>query len=96
MFSQPIFICLAYASLSHVIKHTGKICDKNISNREKEKLRNRLFKMKGFSEIGLGKGIFISIKGHLRLTKERLGNPEGQREIKSPSSELIFDTIDST
>ena len=51
-----------------------------------EKLRNYLFKMKEFSQIALGKKLFVSIKGKLCLTKGHLANPEGQVEIKSPSS----------
>ena len=42
-----------------------------------------------------GKGLFVSIKGHFSLTKGHLANAEGQVEIKSTSSEVIFDTIDS-
>ena len=51
--------------------------------------------MKEFSQIVLGNEFFLSIKGHLCLTKGCLPNPEGQVEIKSLSSEVVFDTIDS-
>ena len=51
--------------------------------------------MKEFIQIVLGKGLFLSIKGHLCLTKEHLANLEGQVEMQSTSSEFIFDTIDS-
>ena len=51
--------------------------------------------MKKFSQIVLGKGLFVSIKEHLCLTKEHLANPEEQVEIQSTSSEVIFDTINS-
>ena len=50
--------------------------------------------MKWFSQIALGKGLFVSIKGHYCLTRGHLANLEGQVEIKSTSSEVIFDTID--
>ena len=51
--------------------------------------------MKEFSQIVLGKELFVSIKGHICLTKGHLANTERQVEIKSPSLEVIFDTIDS-
>ena len=51
--------------------------------------------MKEFSQIVLGKGLFISMKGHVCLTKGHLTNPEGQVGIKFCSSEVIFDTFDS-
>ena len=51
--------------------------------------------MKDFSQTALRKGLFISIKGHLCLTKGHLDNPEGQMEIKSSSSEIIFDANNS-
>ena len=38
--------------------------------------------MKEFSQIVHGKGLFVSIKGHLCLTKDHLANPEGQVEIE--------------
>ena len=44
--------------------------------------------MRQFSQIFLGKGLFVLKKGHL-------ANLEGQVEIKSTPSEVIFDTIDS-
>ena len=43
--------------------------------------------------VGLGKGHFVSIKGHLCLIGH-LAKPEGQVETKSPSLEVIFDTTD--
>ena len=72
-----------------------KICDKNNSNKKNEKLRVYLLEMKEFSQTVLGKGLFVSIKGHLCLTKWHLANPEGQLEIKPLSLKVIFDTIDS-
>ena len=51
--------------------------------------------MKEFSQIVLGKGLSVSIKVHLCLTKGHLANPEGQVEIQSTSSEDSFDNIDS-
>ena len=51
--------------------------------------------MKEYSQIILGKGLFVSIKEHLCLTKGHLDNPEWQAEIKSPSLEVLFDTIGS-
>ena len=51
--------------------------------------------MKDFSQTALRKGLFISIKGHLCLTKGHLDNPEGQMEIKSSASEIIFDANNS-
>ena len=51
--------------------------------------------MKDFSQTVLQKGLFVSIKGHLCLTKGHLDNPEGQMEIKSTSSEIIFDANNS-
>ena len=51
--------------------------------------------MKDFSQTALRIGLFISIKGHLCLTKGHLDNPEGQMEIKSSSSEIIFDANNS-
>ena len=56
---------------------------------------NKLFKMRQFSQIFLGKGLFVLIKGDFFLTKGHLANLEGQVEIKSTPSEVIFDTIDS-
>ena len=67
-----------------------KICEKNISNKKNEKLRNYFFKMKEFNKIALGKGLFHSMKGRLCLTKGQLANPEGQVEIKSPSLILLI------
>ena len=46
----------------------------------------KLFKMKEFSQIDLGKGLFISIKEHLCLSEGHLANPGGQVEIQSTSS----------
>ena len=68
---------------------------KILQTKKNEKLRNYLFKTKEFSQIVLGKELFVSIKGHLRLTKGHLANPEGQVEIKAPSLDFIFDTVDS-
>ena len=51
--------------------------------------------MKEFSQVVLGKGLFVSIKWHLCLTRGHLVNPEDEVEIKFPSLEVIFDTIDS-
>ena len=51
--------------------------------------------MKDFSQTVLRKGLFVSIKGHLCLTKGHLDNPEGQMEIKPTSSEIIFDANNS-
>ena len=39
-----------------------------ISDKEKRKIK-KLFKMKKFTQIVLGKGLFISIKGYFCLTK---------------------------
>ena len=50
--------------------------------------------MKEFSQTVLGKGLFVSIKEHLCLTKGQLDYPERQKEIQSTSSEVIFNTID--
>ena len=61
----------------YVIKHMCEIWDKNISNTKNEKLRIYLFKMKEFSQIVFEKGLFVSIKRHLCLTKGHLANPEG-------------------
>ena len=55
----------------------------------------KLFEMKKISQIVVGKRPFVSIKSHFHLTKGHLANAEGQVEIKSTSSEVIFDTIDS-
>ena len=62
---------------------------------KKKKKITTLFKMKQCCQIVFGKGLFVSIKGHFSLTKGHLANAEGQVEIKSTSSEVIFDTIDS-
>ena len=43
-----------------------------------------LSKMKELNQIALGKGFFISTKGHLCLRKGYLDNPERQVEVKSP------------
>ena len=51
--------------------------------------------MKEFSQIVLGKRLFVSIKGYLCLTKGHLVNPEGRVEIECRSSEVAFDTFDS-
>ena len=72
-----------------------KISDNNISNKKYEKLRNYLFKIKEFSQTVLGKGLYVSIKGYLCLTRGHLANPEGQVEIKFPSLEVIADTFES-
>ena len=64
--------------------------------KQKKKWKTKkLFQMKQFSQIVLVKGLFVSIKGHFYLIKGHLGNVEGQVEIKSTSSEVICDTIDS-
>ena len=52
--------------------------------------------MKYFGQIVPGKGLFVSIKGHFCLRKGHLANVEGQVEIKSTSSEVIFDKIKKT
>ena len=77
--------------MSHVIKHICKICDE-IFETKKRKIK-KLFKMKKIGQIVLGKGLFVSIKGHFCLTKGHLADLEGQAEIKFISSEVIFDTI---
>ena len=74
--------------MSHVIKHICKICDE-IFETKKRKIK-KLFKMKKISQIVLGKGLFVSIKGHFCLTKGHLANVERQLEIKSTSSEVIL------
>ena len=81
--------------VSYIIKYVCKIFDKNISDKKHEKLRNYLFKMKKFNQIVLGKGLFVSIKGHLCLTKRHLANPKGQVKIEFLSSEIVLDTFDS-
>ena len=41
LFSQPMFTCYSICIIiCHVIKHMCEICDKNISNKKNEKLRN--------------------------------------------------------
>ena len=40
--------------------------------------------MKELNQIVLQKGLFDSIKGHLCVTKEHLGSPEGQVEVEFP------------
>ena len=86
MFSMSIII-------SHARKHIWEICDENVSNK-KTKKNQEIFKMKYINQILLGKWLFSSIKGHFCLTKVHLANLERQLEIKSTSSEVIFDTID--
>ena len=52
--------------------------------------------MKELNEIVLGKGLFVSIKGPLCLTKGHLGDQEGQVEIKYRNlSKFSLDTFDS-
>ena len=46
--------------------------------------------MKEFNEIILGKGLFTSVKGQLCLTKEHLGDQEGQVEIEYPPHRKFF------
>ena len=67
---------------------------KMLHTKKKWKI-NKLFKMKQFSQIFLGKGLFVSIKGAFFKKKGHLANLEGQVEIKSTPSEVISDTIDS-
>ena len=43
---------------------------------------------------GVGKRLFISIKGHLCLTEGHLDKLQEQVETKSPSLEVIFDIIE--
>ena len=38
--------------------------------------------MKELDQVVFQKGLFVSIKGHLYLTKVHLGNPEGQVEVE--------------
>ena len=45
---------------------------------------NYLPKMKELDQIALHKWLFVSIKGHLCLTKGQLDNPEGQVEAEPP------------
>ena len=80
--------------MSHVIKHIYKKCDENISTHTQKKIEKKRkfkksFKRKEFNEIVLGKGFFVC------LTKGHSVNLEGQVEIRTTSSEVIFDTIDS-
>ena len=58
-----------------------KICDENISDENKEKLRNCLFKRKNWMKLFLKKS--SSIVGHLCLIKRHLDYPEGQVEVES-------------
>ena len=76
---------------SHVIKHACKICDQNLSNKKDEKSRNYL---KWNNSVKLFLEKCSSFQGHFCLTKGHLANLKGQVEIKSTSSEVIFDTID--
>ena len=46
------------------------------------------------AQFALKKGLLVSIKGHLCLTEGHMTIPEEQAETKSPSLEVIFDTID--
>ena len=72
-----------------------EICDKNISKEKHEKLRNYLFKIKELNKIVPGKWLFASIKGQLYLTKEHLGNQQGQKERVPPHQKFFFNTFDS-
>ena len=63
---------------------------KNISNESYAKLMNWLSKMKELDQFFIQKGLFVSIKGRLCLTKGHLDNPEGQVEVESPLIEVIF------
>ena len=60
----------------------------------KKKIKfNCLIKLKEFSRIILEKGLFISIKGHICLTKGNLANPVGHLDIKltnSPHREVFL------
>ena len=66
-----------------------------IFQTKKNENSRRYFQVKEFSHAVLGKGLFVSIKGHLCLTKGHLAKLEGQVEIKSISWEVIVDTVDS-
>ena len=59
-----------------------EISDKNISKGKYEKLRSYLLKMKELNGIVLGKGVLVSVKGQLSLTKGHLGDQEGLVEIE--------------
>ena len=50
-------------------------------------------KMKELNQNILGKTLFTAKKGHLRLTKEHLANPERLVEVGSPYSEYVFHTF---
>ena len=41
-----------------------------------------------------GKGLVVSIKGHLCLTKGHLDYPEGQVEVEIHLTGIVFDTFD--
>ena len=41
-------------------------------------------------KIVLGKGLFVSIKGHLCFTKGHLDKPEGQIQAESPIVRSCF------
>ena len=63
---------------------------KKFQIKKKRKI-NKLFKMKEFSQIFLGKRLFVSVKGHFCLTIGHLANIEEQVEIKSLSiATLLF------
>ena len=54
-----------------------EICDKNISNKKYEKLRNYWSKVKELNHFVVGKGLFALVKEHLFFTKGHSDNPEG-------------------
>ena len=51
--------------------------------------------MKELNGIAFGKGLFVSIKEQLCMTKGHMYDQEGQVVIAFPSSEVVFDTFDS-
>ena len=61
-----------------------KKCEKNILEENYAQVRNYFSKMSELDQISLQERLFASVKGHIRLTKGHLDNPEGQVEVESP------------
>ena len=59
-------------------------CNKNISNKNFERLINYLSEMKEMDQIVLQKEFLVPITWNLCLTKRHLDNPEGQVKVASP------------
>ena len=84
LFSRSTFrFYSTYQIVFYIIKQMCKICDKIISIKKYEKLKNCSFTMTNWIKLFLEKGSWCKIIIYAYFTKGHLDNSEGQVEVVS-------------